>query len=89
MPAKSVYARRDGGSLFKRHGAEKTSILGIKEELIDLRERLTGLINKIDKDMGLGQGSEVAQLVSMSLGLGETRKSWVEKGHKAHEPTGH
>lgn len=37
--------------------------------MIDLRERLTGLINKIDKDMDLGQGSEVAQLVSMLLGL--------------------
>lgn len=46
--ARRVYARRDGGFLFKENVVENIAILSLKEELVDLREWLMGVIKKID-----------------------------------------
>lgn len=48
-----AYARRDGGSLIKGHDEERT-LYNLKEELIDLREKVSGLICWVSQDMGLG-----------------------------------
>lgn len=57
VPARRVYARRDGGSLSKGRGAGQSSILSVKKELIELREKLMGLILKIDNELGAGLSS--------------------------------
>lgn len=57
---------REGGFLFKRDVAEKGSILSVKTAC-DKGEALS--VNRLEFDLGLGQGSEVAREASKSLGV--------------------
>lgn len=56
------------GTLIKRSSAEQEAILGVKEETLEIRERLSTVLNKLDVELGLGQGSVMAHVTVNIMG---------------------
>lgn len=52
---RNTFIHREGGKLSKGFVASQATILGVKEELQFLKERITLLMKLIDEDMSLGQ----------------------------------
>lgn len=61
MPcSKRNLTRGEVGMLLNRSGAGQEAILDVKEELLEIRERLLTVLKFIDDELGLGQGLVMA-----------------------------
>lgn len=69
--------------MLKGKGVENIPIL---DKLLEMREKLNTLINRVKQDLGLGfgKGSLAHVLGFQGSGLGnvDSRVSWAEKGNK-------
>lgn len=78
------YARRDSDSLTKGCDVERMTLHNLKTELINLREKVSGLIQRVNQEIGYGSRLESRKKAREAagkkfMGIRGTRQSWAEK----------